>query len=125
NIRGGHEHIGGVNIQLLVFFQYFVLIGVKGFYFLYFIPEKMNSEGMVGITRKNVHHISLYPKITVFKIGSRSGVQALYQLMQEFGPWNYLVLLYSYNIFLKFHRISYAVQTGNRCHDQYIPSPGQ
>src|SRR5690606_25115075 len=81
NIRGGYEHICGVNIELPVFFDQLIFKGIECLYLFDLIAKKMDPKGMVGITGKDIYDIALYPKVSVLKFRSGPGIQALHQLV--------------------------------------------
>src|SRR5690606_28454028 len=89
---------------------------------LYFIPKKDDSISKIGITRKNVHRISLYPKGSSYKIQLGATVEYLYQTIQKLISADDFTGTDRQNTPFIFLRISSTINTGYRSHDNNIPA---
>src|SRR5690606_15844344 len=109
NFRRSHKHICGVNIQLLILPFDFVIRRIKDFYFLYFISKEMNAKTIICISGENIYGVAFNTEVSMIKFHLRSSIETLHQLVKQFSPGNYLTLMNTDDILLKFYRVSYSV----------------
>src|SRR5690606_22046729 len=119
---GGDKHVCRINIQPLVFLKHLIGSRIKSLDLLYFISKEMNSEGIICITRKDIHSVSLDPEVSMMEFSFGPGIKTLHQFVKQFGPGNYHIPLNGDDILLEFHRIPDPVKAGNRSYHKYIPS---
>ena len=98
---------------------------VNAFDRLNLITPKRNPNGVVSIGEKDVHRITIHPKIPPIEFSPCSTVQTRYQLVEEFVSGYFLSHFYGNHTFMKFHGVPDSVYARDGGHNDHVSSSAQ
>ena len=81
DVRGGHEHIGRVDVKSVKFFYHLIGVRIKCFDLFDLITKEMNSVGIIGIAGIYIYCVTFYSETAIVKFGFCSRIQRLNQHM--------------------------------------------
>ena len=85
-----------------------------------FIPKKLNSIGIIGISQVNIHRITLHPKGAAAKIGCGARVEVVDQRMQQGVASDFIAYRQPNHLVGIVFRIAHAINTAHRRHYEHV-----